>query len=56
MAEAARLAGNARGIKVVGIDAANLPDGEIAAKGGFLPGPHAKLAGPTFQEWLETGS
>ncbi|AIG76066.1 Hypothetical protein AJAP_15965 [Amycolatopsis japonica] len=56
MAEAARLAGDARGIKVVGIDAADVPDGEIAAKGGFLPGPHAKLAGPTFQEWLETGS
>ncbi|WP_125735993.1 hypothetical protein [Amycolatopsis sp. WAC 04197] len=56
MAEAARLASNTQGIKVVGIDAANLPDGEIAAKGGFLPGPHAKLAGPTFQEWLETGS
>ncbi len=27
---------------------------ELAANGAFLPGPHAKLAGPTFQEWLGT--
>ncbi|MBN6041149.1 SDR family oxidoreductase [Amycolatopsis sp. 195334CR] len=51
MAEAARLLGARRNIEVVGID--NVPDGELAASGAFLPGPHAKLAGPTFREWLD---
>ncbi|MFC6937044.1 hypothetical protein ACFQHO_46780 [Actinomadura yumaensis] len=54
MVEAARLLGARRGVKVVGIDNPDIPDAEIAADGAFLPGPHAKLAGPTFQEWLET--
>ncbi|MEV5497952.1 NAD-dependent epimerase/dehydratase family protein [Nonomuraea fuscirosea] len=54
LAEAARLLGARRGIKVVGVDGSGMPDAEIAAEGGFLPSPHAKLAGPTFQEWLDT--
>ncbi|WP_431896816.1 SDR family oxidoreductase [Nonomuraea sp. bgisy101] len=54
MAEAAQLLGARRGIKVVGVDGSGMPDAEIAANGGFLPSPHAKLAGPTFQEWLDT--
>jgi uncharacterized protein YbjT (DUF2867 family) len=53
MAEAAALLGARRGIKVVGVDGSGLPDAETAASGGFLPSPHAKLAGPTFQEWLD---
>jgi uncharacterized protein YbjT (DUF2867 family) len=52
MAEAAGLLGARRGIKVVEVDGSGMPDAAIAAAGGFLPGPHAKLAGPTFQEWL----
>ena len=28
------------------------PDSQAAADGSLLPGPHAKLAGPTFEEWL----
>jgi uncharacterized protein YbjT (DUF2867 family) len=56
MAEAAQLLGARRGIKVVGVDGSGMPDAEIAANGGFLPSPHAKLAGPTFQEWLDTQS
>ncbi|MFF4778608.1 SDR family oxidoreductase [Microtetraspora fusca] len=52
MAEAAGLLGARRGIKVVGVDGSGMPDAEIAAEGGFLPSPHAKLAGPTFQDWL----
>jgi uncharacterized protein YbjT (DUF2867 family) len=28
------------------------PDSVAAADGSLLPGPHAKLAGPTFEEWL----
>jgi uncharacterized protein YbjT (DUF2867 family) len=29
------------------------PDSERYANGAALPGPHAKLAGPTFAEWLD---
>ncbi|GLY68670.1 SDR family oxidoreductase [Amycolatopsis taiwanensis] len=53
MAQAAQLLGARRGIKVVGVDGSGMPDADIAANGGFLPSPHAKLAGPTFQEWLD---
>ena len=28
------------------------PDRDLFAGDGLLPGPHAKLAGPTFEEWL----
>ncbi|MEU6718991.1 NAD(P)H-binding protein [Nonomuraea sp. NPDC046802] len=54
LAEAAALLGARRAIKVVGVDGSGMPDAEIAAEGGLLPSPHAKLAGPTFQEWLDT--
>ncbi|MGW7088325.1 SDR family oxidoreductase [Streptomyces sp. NPDC054871] len=54
MAEAAQLLGARRGIKVVEVDGSGMPDAETAAAGGFLPSPHAELAGPTFQEWLDT--
>ncbi|MCG5218364.1 NAD-dependent epimerase/dehydratase family protein [Streptosporangium soli] len=54
LAEAAALLAARRSIKVVGVDGSGMPDAEIAAEGGFLPSPHAKLAGPTFQEWLDT--
>ena len=30
------------------------PDSAAAADGSLLPGPHARLAGPTFEEWLTT--
>ncbi|HLK75039.1 MAG TPA: NAD(P)H-binding protein [Streptosporangiaceae bacterium] len=29
------------------------PDAELQANGGLLPGPGARLAGPTFAEWLD---
>jgi len=54
LAEAAKLLGARRGIEVVGVDDPDDPDAEIYAKGGLLPSPHAKLAGPTFREWLDT--
>ena len=28
------------------------PDADLQATGGLLPGPGARLAGPTFEEWL----
>jgi uncharacterized protein YbjT (DUF2867 family) len=30
------------------------PDRELFAGDGLLPNPHAKLAGPTFEEWLDS--
>ena len=30
------------------------PDRELYAGDGLLPGPHATLAGPTFEEWLDS--
>jgi uncharacterized protein YbjT (DUF2867 family) len=30
------------------------PDRELLAGDGLLPGPHATLAGPTFERWLES--
>jgi hypothetical protein len=30
------------------------PDREINESGGLLPGPDATLAGPTFEEWLDS--
>ena len=64
--KAAKLLGARQGIQVIGVDVrtggngAQLgldpddPDAEAYASGGLLPSPHAKLAGPTFQEWLDT--
>jgi uncharacterized protein YbjT (DUF2867 family) len=31
----------------------NDPDRELFASDGLLPGPHATIAGPTFEAWLE---
>ncbi|HEY1179999.1 MAG TPA: NAD(P)H-binding protein [Phytomonospora sp.] len=53
MAEVAALLGDRLGVTVVPVDAASFPDGELAASGAFLPGPHARLAGPAFGEWLD---
>lgn len=53
-AEAAALLGTRRGIKVVPVDGSATPDADLAAQGAFLPSPHAKLAGPTFEQWLTT--
>jgi uncharacterized protein YbjT (DUF2867 family) len=32
------------------------PDGVLLETGGLLPGPDATLAGPTFEEWLDSTS
>jgi uncharacterized protein YbjT (DUF2867 family) len=32
------------------------PDAELFANGGLLPGPSAVLAGPTFEDWLDSDS
>ncbi|MCK2218378.1 NAD(P)H-binding protein [Actinomadura sp. ATCC 31491] len=54
LAEVGRLLGARRGVEVVAVDGADLPDAALAAGGAFLPGPHAKLVGPTFREWLDS--
>jgi hypothetical protein len=30
------------------------PDRELNEAGGLLPNPHAVLAGPTFEQWLDS--
>jgi hypothetical protein len=53
LASLARLVAARRGeaVRIEEVKAAD-PDSEAAADGSLLPGPHAKLAGPTFEEWL----
>jgi len=29
-------------------------DSELYLSGALLPGPHATLAGPTFEQWLDS--
>jgi uncharacterized protein YbjT (DUF2867 family) len=54
--EAARLVaarrGNALRVEEQPLDPSD-PDSKRYAEGAVLPGPGAKLAGPTFEEWLE---
>lgn len=40
-------------VKVQGVRSPADPDAEAQATGGLLPGPQARLAGPTFEEWLD---
>jgi uncharacterized protein YbjT (DUF2867 family) len=55
MVEAARLLVERRGdaLRVEGVTNPADPDAELYVSGELLPGPHATLAGPTFEEWLE---
>ena len=54
-ASLARLVAARRGdqVRIEEVKAAD-PDSQAAADGSLLPGPHAKLAGPTFEDWLTT--
>jgi uncharacterized protein YbjT (DUF2867 family) len=55
LAEAARLVAARRGegLRVEEQRDPSYPDSELYASGAALPSPDAKLAGPTFEEWLE---
>jgi uncharacterized protein YbjT (DUF2867 family) len=62
LAEAARLLAAHRGdpVQIEEVDSSAVsdagdPDNCLYESGGLLPGPHATLAGPTFQEWVEAG-
>jgi len=43
-------------VKVEGASDPADPDRDLYENGGLLPGPDATLAGPTFEEWLDTAS
>ena len=55
LVELARMLAARRGtpVTVQGVRDPADPDAEIQATGGLLPGPGARLAGPTFAEWLD---
>ena len=42
-------------VRVEGVTDPADPDRDLYEEGALLPGPHATLAGPTFEEWLERG-
>ena len=53
MVDAAKLFVARRGIQVRVEGGGDPSDpGGLYESGGMLPGPHAMLAGPTFEEWL----
>ena len=39
-------------VKIEGVSDPADPDSDLYQNGALLPGPHATLAGPTFEEWL----
>ena len=51
----ARLLATRRGdtTRIAGVRNPDDPDNALYEQGALLPGPHATLAGPTFEEWLE---
>jgi uncharacterized protein YbjT (DUF2867 family) len=56
MVAMATLLASRRGLplKVQGVRSPADPDAELQANGGLLPGREAVLAGPTYQQWLES--
>ncbi|MGH8983689.1 MAG: hypothetical protein ACRDY6_07410 [Acidimicrobiia bacterium] len=43
-------------VRIEGVSDPADPDRDVFEKGGLLPGPDATLAGPTFEEWLDSKS
>ena len=43
-------------VKVEGVSDPADPDRDLYENGALLPGPHATLAGPTFEEWIDSTS
>jgi uncharacterized protein YbjT (DUF2867 family) len=56
LVEIARLVVARRGnpVRIEGVSDPADPDRDQYESGGLLPGPDATLAGPTFEEWLES--
>jgi uncharacterized protein YbjT (DUF2867 family) len=44
------------GLQVQGVSDPDNPEHQLFKSGALLPGPHATLAGPTFEEWLDGGN
>ncbi len=57
LVEMATLLAERRGdpVRIEGVTNLGDPDGDLYEEGALLPGPHAKLVGPTFEEWVEAG-
>lgn len=43
-------------LRIEGVRDPDDPDVHLNESGALLPGPHATLAGPTFEEWLDSNS
>jgi uncharacterized protein YbjT (DUF2867 family) len=43
-------------VRIEGVSDPADPDRDLNENGGLLPGPDATLAGPTFEEWLDSTS
>jgi uncharacterized protein YbjT (DUF2867 family) len=43
-------------VRIEGVSDPSNPDSHLNEAGALLPSPHATLAGPTFEEWLESSS
>lgn len=58
LVDMARLFASRRGdpVKIEGVSDPTDPDRDLNVNGALLPGPHATLAGPTFEEWLDSTS
>jgi uncharacterized protein YbjT (DUF2867 family) len=56
LVDMARLLAARRGdpVRIEGVSDPADPDRDVAESGGLLPGPDATLAGPTFEEWLDS--
>jgi len=57
LVEAAKLlvAKRGNGLRIEGVSDPSDPVSVLYESGANLPGPHARLAGPSFQEWLDAG-
>jgi hypothetical protein len=58
LVEMARLFAARRGdpVRIEAVSGLVGPDRDVFESGGLLPSPHAVLAGPTFEEWLDATS
>jgi len=43
-------------VRIEGVSDPNDPNRDLFENGALLPGPHATLAGPTFEQWLDSTS
>ena len=49
----ARAAAAGSAVRIEGVRDPSDPDSAVYTSGALLPSPHATLAGPTFEEWLD---